>query len=75
MRRDPSALARKEHDVLVIGGGNSGVCAAWDAALRGLSVALIDKRDLAHRAAHLMRGSAVQRTGAPPLPPVAPLVT
>jgi hypothetical protein len=32
LRRDPPALARKEHDVLVIGGGNSGVCAAWDAA-------------------------------------------
>ena len=41
-------LARREYDLLVIGGGIYGVCAAWDAALRGLSVALVEKGDLGH---------------------------
>jgi len=35
-------------DVLVVGGGASGTGIALDAASRGLSVALIEKRDLAH---------------------------
>jgi glycerol-3-phosphate dehydrogenase len=34
-------------DVLVIGGGATGVGIAWDAALRGFSVVLVDRRDLA----------------------------
>lgn len=38
-------LARQEFDLLVIGGGISGACIAHDAALRGLSVALIERRD------------------------------
>jgi glycerol-3-phosphate dehydrogenase len=38
-------LARQDFDLLVIGGGISGACIAHDAALRGLSVALIDRRD------------------------------
>ncbi len=45
MNRDLSELARKEYDLLVIGGGINGVCTAWDAALRGLSVALVEKGD------------------------------
>jgi glycerol-3-phosphate dehydrogenase len=32
--------------VLVVGGGITGVAAAWDAALRGLSVALVEAADL-----------------------------
>jgi glycerol-3-phosphate dehydrogenase len=36
-------LARREFDVVVIGGGITGAWAAWDAVLRGLSVALIDR--------------------------------
>jgi glycerol-3-phosphate dehydrogenase len=35
-------------DVLVVGGGITGVGVALDAASRGLSVALIERRDLAH---------------------------
>jgi glycerol-3-phosphate dehydrogenase len=35
-------------DVLVIGGGVTGAGAALDAASRGLSVALVERRDLAH---------------------------
>jgi glycerol-3-phosphate dehydrogenase len=34
-------------DVLVIGGGATGAGVAWDAALRGLDVVLIDRADLA----------------------------
>jgi glycerol-3-phosphate dehydrogenase len=50
MKRDIVSLSRKEFDVLVVGGGIFGICAAWDAALRGLSVALVEKGDFAHAA-------------------------
>lgn len=45
MRRDLSRLEGAEHDLLVIGGGIQGACIAWDAALRGLSVALVERED------------------------------
>jgi glycerol-3-phosphate dehydrogenase len=45
MRRDPADLASTRHDVLVIGGGIHGLLAAYDAASRGLSVALIERGD------------------------------
>ncbi len=45
MKRDLTELAKGEFDVIVIGGGIYGVCTAWDAALRGLTVALIEKSD------------------------------
>lgn len=48
MKRDLSAISRKTYDLAVIGGGIFGVCAAWDAALRGLSVAVLDKGDFGH---------------------------
>ena len=47
MRRDPAALADREFDLLVAGAGAHGVFAAWDAALRGLRVALVDRADVA----------------------------
>src|SRR5688572_5488648 len=47
MHRDLGALAAREHDVLVIGGGVSGAAIAWDAALRGLEVALVEAGDFA----------------------------
>jgi glycerol-3-phosphate dehydrogenase len=47
MKRDLSALDSQDFDVLVIGGGILGACAAWDAALRGLTVALIERSDFA----------------------------
>ncbi|MEI6700976.1 MAG: FAD-dependent oxidoreductase, partial [Actinomycetota bacterium] len=40
-------LSSKHFDVLVIGGGMTGVGIAVDAAARGLSVALVEKMDLA----------------------------
>jgi glycerol-3-phosphate dehydrogenase len=45
MRRDLRQLADTRFDVLVVGAGFYGVTAAWDAAQRGLSVAIIDKDD------------------------------
>ena len=45
MKRDLKQLAIKKHDVLIVGGGIHGAVAAWDAALRGLSVALIERGD------------------------------
>jgi glycerol-3-phosphate dehydrogenase len=45
MKRDIEKLARTEYDLIVIGGGVSGASAAWDASLRGLRVACIDKGD------------------------------
>lgn len=45
MQRSPATLADGEFDVLVIGAGAFGACAARDAALRGLRVALIERTD------------------------------
>lgn len=45
MIRDIDALQNNRYDLVIIGAGIFGVCAAWDAALRGLSVAIIDKGD------------------------------
>jgi glycerol-3-phosphate dehydrogenase len=44
---DVARLRRERFDVLIIGGGVTGVGAALDAASRGLSVALVEARDLA----------------------------
>ncbi|NIM92795.1 MAG: FAD-dependent oxidoreductase [Anaerolineales bacterium] len=48
MQRDLAALVTKEYDLLVIGGGIYGSFIAWDASLRGLSVALVEKGDFGH---------------------------
>jgi glycerol-3-phosphate dehydrogenase len=45
MRRDASRLLEKRFDLLVVGAGIQGACIAWDASLRGLSVALVDRGD------------------------------
>ena len=45
MQRDLNALAETSFDVVVIGGGIYGAFTAWDAARRGLSVALIEQGD------------------------------
>lgn len=45
MKRDLNKMADTEYDVAVIGAGIYGVAAAWDASLRGLKVALIEKDD------------------------------
>ncbi|HVV76998.1 MAG TPA: glycerol-3-phosphate dehydrogenase/oxidase [Mycobacteriales bacterium] len=46
-QRELEALEREPVDVLVIGGGVTGAGVALDAASRGLSVALVERRDLA----------------------------
>jgi glycerol-3-phosphate dehydrogenase len=45
VKRDLEALTAREHDLLVVGGGIHGAAAAWDAAQRGLAVALVERRD------------------------------
>jgi glycerol-3-phosphate dehydrogenase len=45
MARALAALAGREFDVLVVGGGVTGAATAWDAAQRGLSVALLERGD------------------------------
>lgn len=41
-------MRRIDTEILVIGGGGTGVGIAWDAALRGFRVVLVEKRDLTH---------------------------
>ena len=59
-RRDLERMSEGELDVLVIGGGVTGVGCALDAATRGLSVGLVEQRDLASgtssRSSKLMHG-------------------
>jgi glycerol-3-phosphate dehydrogenase len=45
MKRDLAALAAQPFDLIVVGGGSFGAAAAWDATLRGLRVALVEKSD------------------------------
>src|SRR3954463_8636798 len=45
MLRDLRRMADTKFDVIVVGAGFYGVTTAWDAAQRGLSVAIIDKDD------------------------------
>ena len=45
MQRTPAALAQREYDLLIIGGGAFGAAAARDAALRGLRTVLLERND------------------------------
>jgi glycerol-3-phosphate dehydrogenase len=47
MVRDPSLLPGRRFDILVVGGGIVGCAIARDAAMRGLSVALVERDDFA----------------------------
>ena len=50
MLRNLASLTDREYDLVIVGGGIFGLCAAWDATLRGLSVALLERWDFAHAA-------------------------
>jgi len=41
-------MRQVQTEILVIGGGSTGAGVAWDAALRGFKVMLVEKRDLTH---------------------------
>lgn len=45
MIRDPAALTARPFDLIVVGGGIYGICAAREAALRGLAVCLLERGD------------------------------
>ncbi len=47
MRRNLDDLRNRTFDLVIVGGGISGACMAHDAALRGLSVALVEQNDFA----------------------------
>ncbi|HTK79083.1 MAG TPA: glycerol-3-phosphate dehydrogenase/oxidase [Rhizomicrobium sp.] len=47
MQRDLARLSNERFDLLIIGGGITGACVARDAAMRGLSVVLVEKNDFA----------------------------
>ena len=44
-RNIPALIDRKGYDLIIIGGGINGAACAWDAVLRGLNVALLERRD------------------------------
>ncbi len=45
MKRNLPQMAETSYDLVIIGGGITGSCIAWDAALRGLKTALVEKND------------------------------
>ncbi|NEP88158.1 MAG: glycerol-3-phosphate dehydrogenase/oxidase [Okeania sp. SIO2C2] len=45
MKRDINKLTNQEYDLLIVGGGVYGAACAWDASIRGLSVALLERDD------------------------------
>src|SRR5215216_8166382 len=45
MKRNLERLTDQKYDILIVGGGIHGAITAWDAALRGVSVGLIERGD------------------------------
>ncbi len=52
MKRDLSELSTRQFDLVVVGGGVLGASVARDAALRGLSVALVEQADFCSATSH-----------------------
>jgi len=44
-KKDLELLTKHEFDILVVGAGITGAGIAWDAAMRGMKVEIIDKED------------------------------
>ena len=45
MKRNISDLSQNTFDVIVVGGGIHGAATAWQCAVQGMKVALIEKKD------------------------------
>jgi glycerol-3-phosphate dehydrogenase len=45
MKRNIQALTAQDYDLIIVGGGINGAACAWDATLRGLKVALLERKD------------------------------
>jgi len=52
MKRSLADIVGKSFDLVVVGGGVHGICVARDAALRGLSVALLERGDFGGETSH-----------------------
>jgi len=52
VKRDLSLLATRQFDVVIVGGGIHGACVARDAAMRGMSVALVEQGDFCSATSH-----------------------
>jgi glycerol-3-phosphate dehydrogenase len=48
VRRHIATLTEREYDLVIVGAGAFGACAAWEASSRGLSVALLERGDFCH---------------------------
>lgn len=48
LQRNVDALSNTEYDLVIVGGGIFGASATWEAAHRGLKVALLEKTDFSH---------------------------
>ena len=59
------ALIDGDYDVVVVGGGMAGAGAARDLAMRGLTVALVDKGDFASAVGHVRSGLVAMRRAPP----------
>ena len=57
MQRDFDALGARRFDLLVVGGGIHGLFAAYEAASRGLSTALVEASDFGSGATFIARRS------------------
>src|SRR5258708_36659470 len=74
MVRDLDRLTAQTFDVLVVGGGIYGLTIAYDAAQRGLSVALVERDDFGSGSSfnHLRTIHRGPRPPPTPAPPPAP---
>ena len=68
----PTSPTATEFDVVVVGGGICGAAAAWDAAQRGLSVALLERDDFSGGHLGRIAQGGARRDPLPPAPRCRP---